>query len=298
MSNNCVLDMNDWGSGSIAIWGAVSPVFDTTAQPAEKGVHVHARRQIGAEKDIDGNFGRVTIRNWQQDKDPLTIATNEAIYFMVAKVFGIEIKCVRCPACDYPHLDKGWYSVNAHHQHLCTECKRGFFEFEPAVSNPLAEIRVPSDALVPRPPPVQPLRCKQEDYLGGIQVWGTNPAIFWRNQKRGNTGIHVHAFDRRGDIDFNETVPSLTIDDIVLDEDMVRIYMAQSIVPHLRRGVSYIVCPKCKTDHFDRGVWAYTPHKFHNCNFCHYKFEHGNGAESIGNPLINTIARLNANHRN
>ena len=298
MNTDCTLDMQIWGSGSVAIWGAVSPVYDTTAQLVEEGVHVHARRQIGAEKEIDGNFGRAIIKNWEQDKKPLTIATNEAIYFMVAKVFGIKIECVRCPACDYPHLDKGWYSVNPHHEHLCAKCKRGFFEFEPAVSNPLAEIKVPSDALVPRPPPVQPLKCKQEDYPGGIQVWGTNPAIFWRNQKRGNTGIHVHAFDGGGDIDFNETVPSLAIDDIALDEDMVRIHMAQSVVPHLRRRVSYIVCPKCETDHFDRGALARAPHKVHICNHCHYKFEHGDRSSSIGNPLVNTIARLKAIHHN
>ena len=290
--------MKDWGSGSVALWGAVSPVFDTASQPIDEGVHVHARHSIGAEKEIDNNFDQVIVKNWKGREKPLTITAKAAIHYMVAAVFGLQIKRIWCPACKQLHLDEGWYSVNSHQKHLCVNCKSVFFDFGDGIGNPLAEIEIPPDALVAQPIPVDPLVCRQNDFPGGMQVWGTNPAIFWKNQERGHKGIHVHAFDRRGKFAFDETVPSLSIDGLSIDEDMVRIYMAQSVVPHLYRSVSYITCPKCGTDHFDRVPLAHIPHKLHTCNRCHYKFEHGDGATSIGNPLVNTIARLKAINRN
>ena len=284
--------MRVWGSGRVAVWGAVSPILDTAHQPVEEGVHVHARRSIGSKKEIDDNFVQVIIKNWKGNEKPLIITAEEAVHFMVAKVFGIRIESIRCPGCNRLHLDEGWFSVNPHQQHLCVHCERMFFDFEPGVGNPLAEIEVPPDALVAQPARVPPLNMGQGDFPGGVQVWGTNPAIFWKNQNRESKGIHIHAFDKRGDIDFDETVPSLTIDGLALDEDMVRIYMAQSVVPHLHQRVCHIVCPRCGTDHFDRGVLAHTPHKLHACGHCRKKFEYKDGLESIGNPLVSTLAQL------
>src|SRR5712692_982619 len=48
-------------SGGVAIWGAVPPIYDTTLQPTERGVHVHARRSPGGPKEIDGTFRSVTL---------------------------------------------------------------------------------------------------------------------------------------------------------------------------------------------------------------------------------------------
>ena len=298
MKTECILDMKDWGSGSVALWGAVSPVYNTASQLIEEGVHVHARHSIGAAKEIDDNYVQVVVKNWKMDEKPLTVTAKDAIAYMVASVFDLQMKRISCPACGQLHLDEGWFSVNPHQKHVCIYCRRAFFDLENGIGNPLAGIEMPPDALVAQPTPVDPLECRQKDYPGGIQVWGTNPAVFWKNQQRGSTGIHVHAFDENNDIAFDETVPSLSIDGLFLDEDMVRMYMAQSVVPHLYRSVCHILCPKCGTGHFDRGTSAHIPHKLHTCNHCHYKFEHGDGAESIGNPLVNTIARLKAFHRN
>lgn len=298
MKTDCTLDIKEWGSGSVAVWGAVSPIYNTASQPAEKGVHVHARHLMGGVKEIDDNFVQVIIKNWKGKEKPLTITAEAAIHYMVAAVFGLKIERVRCLACNVLHLEQGWYSVNPHQNHLCISCKSVFFEIDAGLGNPLAEIEVPPDGLIAPSKPEPPLQIRQGDYPGGIQVWGTNPAIFWKNQNSDGKGIHLHAFDKHGNIAFDETVPSLTIDGLPLDEDMVRIYMAQSVVPHLHRSVCHISCPRCGTDHFDKGVLAHTPHKIHTCSKCRYKFEYGDGFESIGNPLVNTLARLEALHCN
>src|SRR2546428_5894229 len=36
-----VLDISEYGGG-VALWGAVPPVYDTTRQPLDRGIHVHA----------------------------------------------------------------------------------------------------------------------------------------------------------------------------------------------------------------------------------------------------------------
>ncbi len=292
MNANYVLDMKEWGSGSVALWGAVRPVFDTAGQPIDEGVHVHARYSIGAEKEVDNNFDQVVIKNWKENEKPLTVTARAAIHYMVAAVFKLQIKRIRCPACKKLHLDQGWYSVNPHQKHLCGNCQLVFFDVRDGIGNPLAEIEIPPDALVAQPTPVDPLVCRQKDFPGGMQVWGTNPAIFWKNQERGHTGVHVHAFDKHGKFAFDETVPSLKIDGISLDEDMVRTYMAQSVVPRLLQRVRFMKCLNCGLDHFDSGSLAHTPHRVHRCDHCHSKFEHADGSDSIGNPLVNSIARL------
>ena len=161
MTTDCTLDIKEWGSGSVAVWGAVSPIFNTASQPSEEGVHVHARHLIGGVKEIDDNFAQVIIKNWNGKEKPLTITAKDAIHFMVAAVFDLKIKCVRCPACNLLHLDKGWYSVNLHQHHLCINCNKVFFDIEPGLGNPLAEIEMPTDALVSQATPVAPMEVQQ-----------------------------------------------------------------------------------------------------------------------------------------
>src|ERR1700733_7654298 len=43
-------------AGGVAIWGAVPPVFDTTQNSTERGVHVHARVADSQSKVIDGTY--------------------------------------------------------------------------------------------------------------------------------------------------------------------------------------------------------------------------------------------------
>src|SRR5580700_3341008 len=54
------LDIDKY-EGGIALWGAVPPVYDTTTQPIDRGVHVHARTTAGGEKEMDRTFRAVRV---------------------------------------------------------------------------------------------------------------------------------------------------------------------------------------------------------------------------------------------
>ena len=223
MNSRCTLDVSKWESGSVAVWGAVLPIYDTANTTANEGVHVHVRRSLGGAKDIDETYDRVFIKNWKAGEQPIIIDTAAAIHYMVAAIFELQTKFICCPACKSPHLDEGWFSVNPHRKHLCMKCKGVFFDFEHSIGNPVGNVEMPPDALVDQPTLMPALEIRQEDYPGGIQLWGSNPAIFWKNQNRENKGIHLHAYDEHDKLAHDDSVNSLTIDGLMLDVDMVRL---------------------------------------------------------------------------
>ena len=292
MSSEHVLNLREFEGGSAAIWGAVSPVFDSTGWPTIQGVHVHARKIAGGTKQVDETYSKVTLKNWRQGERPITITATDAIHYMVASVFGLNVKSVHCPRCKLPHLDEGWFSVNPHQKHLCSNCNGVFFDTERGIGNPLAEIANAASAEATQLAEGLPRELQQMDYPSGMQLWGSNPAIFTMNQRREQRGVHVHAFGVDGKTLIDDTVPSLAVDGIHLDAEMVRSYMAQSTVPHLKESIQDIICPRCGGHHFDQGVQAHIPHLNHCCEHCGSSIEFSDGKECIGNPLVGTLAHL------
>src|SRR5580704_2778853 len=49
------LDLGGY-AGGIALWGAAPPVYDTTTQPLDRGIHVHARVAMDSKKELDQTF--------------------------------------------------------------------------------------------------------------------------------------------------------------------------------------------------------------------------------------------------
>ena len=56
-ADTLALDIDKY-EGGIALWGAVPPVYDTTTQPIDRGVHVHARTMVGGVKEMDQHVSR------------------------------------------------------------------------------------------------------------------------------------------------------------------------------------------------------------------------------------------------
>jgi hypothetical protein len=56
--------------GGVALWGAVPPIYDTTERPIDRGIHVHARRATGGEKEIDNTYRAVRLIGDQKDFPP------------------------------------------------------------------------------------------------------------------------------------------------------------------------------------------------------------------------------------
>jgi len=285
--------------GGVALWGAVPPVYDTTALPADRGIHVHARLKQNGDKIIDKTFRGIRIRTSSEDTEGFGVDELDAIYFMVSKVFNKETRVIKCTKCGYSHLDKDWFSVHAHKSHLCAGCGMHFSDLTIGVGNPLIALQehCESNKLRQLVAAKRKLEIHQKDYPDGIQIWGSNPAIVWTSTKSEEEGIHVHAYKQNQEgYAIDNTYDSVSIDGIHLDAAMVRKLMAQNTLPHIEGRVKDLVCPYCHQSHFDSDDFAFTPHETHLCEWCGREFKAtGRTRKTIGNPLIGIIERLSHN---
>ena len=134
------LDIDKY-KGGIALWGAVPPIYDTTTLPMDRGIHVHARRHVGAKKEMDRTFRAVRIMGDRLPKEGIFVSELDAIYCMATSVFGFEMAHVTCSYCGHPHLDRDWFSVHPDRRHLCAGCGRHFSDDRTAIGNPISGIR-------------------------------------------------------------------------------------------------------------------------------------------------------------
>ena len=114
--------------GGVALWGSAPAVYDTSIQPTDRGVHVHARSVKGVYKDIDKTYRRLRIplRTDLLSDGWAEVDEIDAINYMVSGVFGFETIPVRCTHCGFAHLDRDWFAVHAHRKHQCHGCGRPF----------------------------------------------------------------------------------------------------------------------------------------------------------------------------
>jgi hypothetical protein len=296
-----VLSLNvDNYEGGVALWGAVPPIYDTTRRPIDRGVHVHARRVAEGKKVIDDTYRAVRLTGKHEGipQEGLVVSELDAIYYMVTSMFGYAMKYVECMLCGFPHLDKDWFSVHSHRRHLCAGCGHYFRDTDTAIGNPIIKTQeIIGGKVRPAKRDVKPKKIRQADYPGGIQVWGSNPAILWTGSQEEEEGIHIHALDEEsGEHIIDDTFSRVTIDGIILDPTMVRILMAQSALPHIAGRVVDVRCSECDEPHFDTGELAFTPHEEHVCRNCGLEFRSkGRTRKTIGNPMVGMVARLAEN---
>jgi transposase-like protein len=283
--------------GGVALWGAVPPVYDTTSLPIQRGVHVHAREATESDvKNTDETYRSVSLFRGK-DSHVADISELDAIYYMVSTVFGFKMKYVECSLCGLPHLDKDWFSVHNHRRHLCAGCGKQFRDHEKGIGNPSIKIQevFPAKHKIRRAE--KTINFKQEEYAGGIQIWGSNPALLWTSKKNEEAGIHIHAFGVNGsEPELDDTYSSVVIDGIRLNTLMVRRFMAQSALPHIEGRVISLKCPQCGLSHFDKGEAAFTPHTVHVCHGCGLEFKSNRRVrKTVANPIIEVFERLSHN---
>jgi hypothetical protein len=140
------------------------------------------------------------------------------------------------------------------------------------------------------------IEIRQSDYPGGIQIWGSNPALFWTSTAAEEEGIHVHAFRQsNSEPEIDDTFSKVTIDGIGLDPMMVRVLMAQNTLPHLNGRVRSMECGRCGEGLLSTGDLAFTAATEHTCAFCGQVVRAiGRVRKTIANPLPRVLARLAA----
>ena len=281
--------------GGVALWGAVPPVYDTTLQPLDRGIHVHARQSSESKKEIDETFRKVFLVDGNNPLRKAEISELDAIYYMVTSIFGYPMKYIECTRCHCPHLDKDWFSLNPHQRHLCAGCGQYFRDDSKAIGNPIKKTQSLFDNQLSKTKKINsPLKIKQSDYKGGVQICGSNSAIFWTSGVEEEEGIHVHAFtDDKSLPVIDDTFSKVVIDGFDLDPSMVRTLMAQNSIPHISGRVVSFSCPHCNNSHFSDGESSFTPSKNHICNYCHKNFQSkGRLKNVVGNPLIQILSDL------
>jgi hypothetical protein len=279
--------------GGIALWGAVAPVFDTTDEAPEYGIHVHARREINGAKDIDQTFDAVAMSNKHGlfDESQTLISGETAVSYYISRFLQRDIKHLFCINCGELHLDADYFAVKPHRQHLCHNCGRTFRADTKAVSNPIALLREQYGMLGAPHSTVRSakkLDIHQKEFPKGIQVWASNPAFVWTSSERAEEeGIHVHAYDASGHRVHDDTYGEVILDGILLNEKQVQYYMAQSALSYLERRVVCARCPRCSTPCFETGEQGFFTHAQHACESCGTLFKPvGKLRHVVSNPFI------------
>lgn len=279
--------------GGIAIWGAVDPIYNTTKYSEQPGVHVHARNVEDGKKVHDETFDEVRFhyKNDLFNDNVVTITHDVAIAYYVSRYIGKNVKSLVCPHCRKAHLDKDAFAIKPHRRHLCHHCGRFFDDIQRGISNPVVFFRNLKDEYL-KPREVisadKHLDIRQEDYPEGIAIWASNPALIWTAPRPEEKGIHVHAF---GANIINDTYASVMIDGIEIETEYVAALMAQNALGYLKGRVVSLICPSCKSPHFDREDMAFKPHSNHKCDECETIFSQGQKLV-VSNPLAEKLERL------
>ncbi len=281
--------------GGIAVWGALPAVYDTSVCLPEQGVHVHARVKVGGKKSIDETFDAVEVPTARGSGETFLINGNHASHYNISTILGRKLKWLRCPTCQYVHFDQGWYAVHYHYRHVCEHCGTEFDDLEPSISNPIMMLKeLCGDVLQDRSvedPVGRAISVRQSKYAGGVQLWGSNPAILWTSPKREEGGIHFHGFAKRNEHPTaDETYGALDVDGAALDPEMVRHLMAQQALLYLVGHLTAISCPDCKNPHFDQFQFGVNPHTEHSCGFCRRMF--ASEQPVVSNPMIRVFTQL------
>lgn len=205
---------------------------------------------------------------------------------------------VQCTHCGHSHLDKDWFSVHPHRTHLCAGCGQLFRDTVAGIGNPILQLQR-RFGVAPRPPvrSRKKLALRQSDYSGGIQIWGSNPAVIWSAPTEEEEGIHVHAYEEDGGRPtHDDTFCEVVVDGLRLDESMVRMLMAQRALPHLADRVVALNCQSCGNASFDRSMEAFTPAAQRQCRQCGRGVTaRGRKRKVISNPAIAMFDRLSRN---
>jgi predicted RNA-binding Zn-ribbon protein involved in translation (DUF1610 family) len=257
----------DVANGELAVWGALPPAIEIGQPPSDGGkVHVHHRSQAGAEKDIDGSFDIVRLRNGDR---LLVIEGMAAVAYSVSELANRSVVPLACPWCSEVHIDEQKFATYPHKKHLCNSCGRNFHDRTgPSISNPLARAY---DSLGLTAPPVPlraetPLELDRRTYAG-VALWPSNSAIISTMHRPEQVGVHVHAWDDTGRQLLDETYYPVILDGEPLDEKALRLLAIQRALAHDAPIVT-VACTTCGTSITSPvGTWM-EPTTSHTCQAC------------------------------
>lgn len=265
LSDDEVLEL-DLDQGETSVWGALPPAIEIGDVDQESGkVHVHHRPSAGAPKEIDRSFAMITLRKGDAE---VRVEGTAAVAASVSELTGRQTAALTCPHCGEVHIDELKFATFEHAKHLCNSCGRNFRVRQPSISNPLAAasaaLGLPERVAAVRPD--RPLDLRSDDYRG-ITLFPTNAAIVTTSSRPEEVGIHVHAWAQDGTLAVDETYSAVTVDDLQIDEGLLRVLAVQRSLAHGAPIVS-LTCFSCGRALVDRAGSFLEPSTHHICSQC------------------------------
>ncbi len=224
----------------VGIWCSLPPALTTDQFQVRRRpqIHVHLRADPAGRKEVDADFDAISL-HYNPAGD--LFANNEitkvhvtppaALEFVLALENGIDMGCINCRDCGYPHLDLGDFARTPHAKHLCGNCGRdNTWSRGPITSTPLKPLHdqfsranqyVEVDRLI-----------NLDEYAGcSFDVWASTPAILWTADRPQERGIHVHVRDQNGKWLIDDTFGTVIHQGVVLDRiDMLERMVANTII--------------------------------------------------------------------
>lgn len=191
----------------VGIWCSLPAALTTDFYQAKRRpkIHVHLRKHVAGWKEVDSDFDAISI-HYNPAGD--LFANNEitkvhvtppaALEFILALETGLEMGCISCRDCGYPHLDLGDFARTPHTKHLCGNCGRDNTWSKVAIaSTPLKPLHDQFSRASHYIDVVKSINL--DDYAGcSYDVWASTPAVLWTADRPQERGIHVHVRDPNG----------------------------------------------------------------------------------------------------
>lgn len=269
----CLSLQVDRYAGGLGIWGSLPPAIDTAMSDMDsesllRGVHVHARSEPMARKDIDETYDVVAL--FRDEHLLVTLDTNSATALVQSRIAGLEPRSIQCSRCHAEHIDEGWFAVTPHRKHQCLCCGREFYQKTSHIGSPIEErLREIFPPVSARVNPNRQIDLTRHAVAGRhIRVWGTHRALAWTAPRPEEAGVHVHVYNPRGEYVVDETFDSAVWGDTRLDAAEVRLLMLQKSLGHLHGRIASLKCDQCASPLLSEGAAAVNPSRRHQCNRC------------------------------
>lgn len=211
----------------IGIWCSLPAAITSSGYVPERPpkIHLHVRKSEDSEKIIDGDFNAISLiyrasselfGNQQISRVHLTPPA--AFEFLKCVTNSVEMDCVNCSHCGYPHLDLGSFAATPHRKHFCGNCGRdSTWSKKAIVSTPLKPIHDQFSSASKFITPQTHLSI--DDYKDcNFVLWASTPAIVWTGNRPQQQGIHVH-ISRDGRRIVDETFGEVTYKGSLLSRD-------------------------------------------------------------------------------
>ena len=185
----------------VGIWCSLPPAMTSVGvpQPRRPRIHVHVRQQVNGDKVIDQDFEALSLHYnpagdlfANNEINKVHITPPAALEFVLALEVGLEMGCINCKNCGYPHLDLGEFARTPHSKHLCGNCGRDNTWSKAAMaSTPLKPLH---DQFSKASHYIDVEKILNIDDYPGAQfaLWTSTPAVLWTANRAQERGIHVH----------------------------------------------------------------------------------------------------------